>query len=273
MSKYSMTSSNQKITRLDSSVGGVAVLNRAFAILNAFGKSDCELTLAELAVRTGLYKSTILRLTQSLIQHRFLLRLHDGKFQIGPAPLALAAIYQRSVRLADVMLPAMRRLASLADEGASFYVPVDDKRMCLYRVDSRHAIKDHVREGDVLPLERGSGGRIITAFSGAGGKLNARIRQDCFYISTGERDAETFGISAPVFGINQILIGALTLAGPGFRMSESLLLKLRSPLLSAAANVTLALGGDANFLLAAANGLEQSPSKFVSQRKTKKVST
>ena len=233
-------------------IGGVAALDRAFAILAAFGPADRGLTLAALAARTGLYKSTILRLAQSLIQHHFLVRNADGRFQLGPAPLALGAIYQRSVTPAEVVLPAMRELAALADEGASFYIPVDDRRMCLHRIDSRHAIKDHVREGDMLPLERGSGGRILAAFSGATGAVYNRIRQEGFYISTGERDPETFGISAPVFGLGQVLAGAFTVAGPAFRMTEVRLMKLRAPLLDTAARTSLALGGDPAFLAAAA---------------------
>ena len=231
---------------------GVAALDRAFALLAAFGPADASLTLAELAARTGLYKSTILRLAQSLAHHRFLVRHDDGRFQVGPAPLALGALYQRSMRLADAVLPVMRELAALADDGASFYVRVDDRRMCLHRIDSRHAIKDHVREGDLLPLTRGSGGRVLAAYSGAPGHPYARIRRDGYYLSTGERDRETNGISAPVFGSGQRLLGALTLAGPGFRMSETRLMALRGPLLDAAARITLALGGDAGFLNAAA---------------------
>ena len=41
---------------------GVAALDRAIAILNAFTAADRSLSLAEIAARTGFYKSTILRL-------------------------------------------------------------------------------------------------------------------------------------------------------------------------------------------------------------------
>ncbi len=248
------TSSHRPVSDAETT-SGVAVLDRAFSLLNAFGPADASLTLAELAARTGLYKSTILRIAQSLAEHRFLIRHEDGRFQIGPAPLALGAIYQRSVRLADVVLPIMRELSQLADDGASFYIRVDDRRMCLHRVDSRHAIKDHVCEGDMLPLERGSGGRVLLAFSGDAGKPGAiadRIRQEGYFISTGDRDAETFGISAPVFGPGARLVGVLTVAGPGFRMTETKLMELRAPLLTAAAQTTLSLGGDASFLQSAA---------------------
>src|SRR5215469_5119465 len=67
--------------------GGVAAVDRALAILGAFRLEDGALTLAELAARTGIYKSTILRLAQSLIRARLLLRLDDGQYRIGPEAL------------------------------------------------------------------------------------------------------------------------------------------------------------------------------------------
>ena len=41
---------------------GVAAVDRALAILDAFTDQDQKLSLAELAKRTGLYKSTAIRL-------------------------------------------------------------------------------------------------------------------------------------------------------------------------------------------------------------------
>ncbi|MFP3617195.1 helix-turn-helix domain-containing protein, partial [Paraburkholderia sp. SIMBA_050] len=57
---------------------GVAVLDRAFAILHAFGPTDDRLSLAELSRRTGLYKSTILRLLAALEHGGFVRKLDDG---------------------------------------------------------------------------------------------------------------------------------------------------------------------------------------------------
>src|SRR4051812_1394406 len=57
--------------------GGVAAVDRALEILAAFEPTDNALTLAELAQRTRFYKSTILRISQSLIRHRYLQRLDD----------------------------------------------------------------------------------------------------------------------------------------------------------------------------------------------------
>jgi DNA-binding IclR family transcriptional regulator len=224
---------------------GVAAVDRALEILGAFEPSDQRLTLAELAKRTRFYKSTILRIAQSLLRLGYLQRFDDGCYQIGPTPLMLGAIYQRSLRLGDILLPLMRELADQTGESVSFYSRHGDVRVCLHRVDSQHAVRDHVREGDVLPLDRGSAGRILRAFGGAKGEPYETIRNEHCYASVGERDAETAGISVPVFGTGQLLLGALTLAGPRSRIDETFVANARAQLLRVAARATSALGGAA----------------------------
>ncbi len=243
--------SSDAVAGLSSSPDGVAALDRAFAILFAFRPDDKGLSLAELAGRTGLYKSTILRLIASLMHHGMLLRSDDGRYYVGPATLRLGALYQRSLQLADVVLPLMRRLRDESGESVSFYVRQKNLRVCLHRVDSTHAIRDHVREGDVLPLDRGSGGRVLTAFSGTRGELYERIRRDGYYMSSGERDTETAGISVPVFSAAQPLAGAFTLAGPRSRFDETLMIRMRQTMLEVAVEASETLGGDATPLHAA----------------------
>jgi DNA-binding IclR family transcriptional regulator len=227
---------------------GVAVIDRACAILFAFRPDDGSLTLAELAARTGLYKSTLLRLAGALIQHRLLLRLDDGRFQLGPATFMLGALYQRSLNLGDILVPLMRELAEISGESVSFYVRDEAVRVCLHRVDSTHAVRYHVREGDVLPLESGSGGLVLLAFGGAEGEVFQRIRDDFYCVSMGERDRETAGISMPVFGVRQTVRGVLTLAGPSSRIDLAFVARNIGALFDCAARATDALGGDARAL-------------------------
>ncbi|MGF6528266.1 DNA-binding IclR family transcriptional regulator [Variovorax sp. PvP013] len=69
------------------STSGVAVLDRAFALLGAFGVADARLTLTELSRRTGLYKSTVLRLLGALEHGGYIRKTTDGLYAIGPEPL------------------------------------------------------------------------------------------------------------------------------------------------------------------------------------------
>lgn len=240
-------------TALPASSDGVAALDRAIAILNAFTPQDRALTLAEIAVRTGLYKSTILRLMGSLIRGQLLERLPDGLYRIGSGAFRLGAIYQRSVAPADILLPIMRDLAEESGESVAFYAPAGNLRTCLYRIESKHPIRYHVREGDVLPLDVGSGGRVLAAFLGKSGEPYETIRRNCHYVSLGDRDPDTAGLSAPVFGPAATLIGAITLAGPRMRISETFVAQMKRPLLAASARATRAFGGEAAALERAAS--------------------
>jgi DNA-binding IclR family transcriptional regulator len=222
------------------SASGIDVLDRAVAILVAFRRDDLPLTLTELSVRTGLYKST-------------LLRLDDGRFRLGSATLNLSSHYESSLNLGDVLLPPMRELNAELGEAVSFHVREGDHRVCLYRIKSRFSIRAEVQQGDVQPLDRGAGGRVLLAFSGEEGEPYDSIRKTFCYASFGERDPETSGISAPVFGAQQRLVGALGIVGPTSRMSAAEMERYRPRLLVFAARATNLLGGDAAALVAAAN--------------------
>jgi DNA-binding IclR family transcriptional regulator len=239
-------------TIISGSGSGVDVLDRAFAILFAFRADDSPLTLAELSSRTGLYKSTLLRLAGALIHHRFLIRLDDGRYRLGSAPLTLGAVYQSSLNLGEVLLPLMRDLNRETGEAVSFHIREGNHRVCLYRINSSHTIRTEVRQGDVQSLEKGAGGKVILAFSGESGKQFDDIRAQYTYISYGERDPNVSGISAPVFGIDQHFFGALGIVGPINRLDRAALERLSPLLLQAAAQATELLGGNSEVLLAAA---------------------
>lgn len=250
-----MVDSPRKLGSRDRPSGdGVAALDRAISILGAFTPSDPSLSLAEIATRTGLYKSTILRICGSLLRGQLLERSDDGRYRIGQAAFRLGTLYQRSVVTADILLPIMRNLAELSWESVAFYVRSGEMRMCLYRIESKHPIRYTVREGDILPLAAGSGGKVLSAFSGSPGVEYDSIRAAFFCLSVGDRDPETSGISAPVFSAGGVISGAITLAGPRSRVDREFLRRMIPHLLEAAASATRAFGNDASDLEQAAQG-------------------
>lgn len=127
-------------------------------MLAAFRPGDDTLGLPELAERTRLYKSTVLRLLASLQHARMIQRLGDGRYQLGPAIARLHAIYTASFSLENVVMPELRALVAATQESAAFHVRQGDQRLCLYRVDSPLPVRDHIRAGELLPLDRGAGG-------------------------------------------------------------------------------------------------------------------
>ncbi len=197
---------------------GVAAVDRALAILAAFSPRDPALSLADLAARTGLYKSTILRLAQSLQRAGYLQRLENGPYRIGPGGLRLAMIYQQTHVAGDLLLPEMRALAERIDESVAFYVLEGDRRVCLYRVNADRPVAHQVRVGNSMPLPEAAAGRVLAAFAGWEGEPYDTIRRLGTWTSSGERDPEFASLAAAVFGPNRHLVGALTIGGPRSRI-------------------------------------------------------
>jgi DNA-binding IclR family transcriptional regulator len=208
--------------------GGAAAVDRALSLLAAFRAGDVSLTLAELSARTRLYKSTVLRLLASLEHARLLQRLDNGSYALGSEVARLSTVYSASFSLDRVVLPVLRQLVAATGESAAYHVRQGPARLCLYRVDSPHPIRDHIKAGDLLPLDRGTGGRLLSAFDpelGAAAtagdrKLLAGIRQRGYLAATGDRLAEVAGISAPVFRADGSIAAALTLTMPSHRYQE-----------------------------------------------------
>jgi DNA-binding IclR family transcriptional regulator len=219
---------------------GVASVERAIAIMRAFAPEDRGLELAQIADRSGLHKSTILRLLQTLLRHRFVVRSGDNRYALGPALLQLGAIYQANHDVADVLIPVMRGLAASTGESVTYYVPDGDMRVCAHRIESHHPLRYIVRLGDSLPLGVGSGGRVLAAL------------QRMWHAAFGERDPDVSGLAAPVFGRGNALVGTIIVAGPSVRVTQAFAKRMCRPLLEAAAEVTAGLGGDPDALLQAA---------------------
>lgn len=187
---------------------GVGAVDRALSILFAYRAGEGALSLAELSRRTGLYKSTLLRLMASLERAGMLLR--DGaapEWRLGPALVGLGLRAAAPEAMLEAALPPLlRRLAEETGESASFYIRQGGMRLCRFRIEGRHAVRDHLPPGSLLPLDRGAAGHVLR-----GADLT---------VSIGERDPELAAVAAPLRGRDGALLGALCLSGTATRFAE-----------------------------------------------------
>lgn len=218
---------NESLADENAAPGGVAAVDRALCLLGAFRDGDEGLSLADLAQRTRLYKSTISRLLASLEFAGWVIRLDSGRYAIGPAVARLHTLYARNFSLDQVVMPVLRALVTQTGESAAYHVRQGRERLCLYRVDSPHPVRDHARAGDVLPLGKGAGGRVLVAFDPELSEWErkdrvhyAKVRADGFEALAGDRSSEIAGISVPVFRKGGELAAALTLTMPVHRYDE-----------------------------------------------------
>ena len=221
---------------------GVDAVNRALSIVMCFTADDDRLTLTEIARRTGLYKSTALRLIESLELTGFLVRSDGRGYALGAELMRLGSLYARQFRLEDRVRPILLRLVAETGESASFYRREGNRRICLFRCDSPAPIRDHVREGDLLSLDKGAGGRVLADFSGRPGADVREKLRDLPFVSYGERDNETGSVAAPVFGLDDDMVGAISVSGPLSRFTPERVERARTALLKAAGDLSQTLG-------------------------------
>ncbi|SMF22024.1 transcriptional regulator, IclR family [Tistlia consotensis] len=193
----------------------VEAVERALALLECFDGGEESLSLAELARRSGLYKSTILRLAASLERFGYLVRRADGRYRLGPTLWRLGSLYRRSFDLAELIRPELKVLVEATGETASYYVREGDSRVCLYRHNSPKAIRHHLNEGQRLSLEGGAASKVLTTFWTPPEERPwaEQVRRDGYGVSLGERDPEIAAIAVPVFDRGGRLRGSLSISG------------------------------------------------------------
>lgn len=220
-------------------VTGVASADRVLTVLTAFKMGDTALELAELADRTGLIKSTIMRLMVSLENYGLITRLADGRYQLATEIMRLNTVYQDGLDLERHITPLLHTLTQETGETASFYVRHGAYRMCLYRVNSPHHLRLHLQPGDTRPMDGAAGAEALrTPYS-----LAAKMMKPIY--SVGATDPHASSMALPIFGPGENLIGALVLSGPASRLTAEQAQTLHPLFQRAAVQLTRSLGGDA----------------------------
>lgn len=225
------------------SAGGVVLVERTVRLLGCFTGKEASLSLTELSARAGLHKSTVLRVARALAQAGYLVQLADKTWRLGPAAGGLGAAYQQSFDLNNVVMPLLKTLAAKTGMTASFFVRESDTRSCVHRVEATDDSRPSVRPGTAFPLARGAPGRVILAFSGEAGAEYEAIRRKGFCLGMRERSTDDASVSAPVFGANWQIVGAISLSGTASLQTRSDLERLAAIVVEAAAQASRALGG------------------------------
>lgn len=217
---------------------------RALQILKSFDTNAKDMSLADICRRTGIVKSTTLRMLLSLAEEGMVTITPDRRYALGPELYRLGKRYADNVDFEDHIRPVMKDLVASTQECVSFFQRVGNKRMCLFREDSDQLLREHVAEGDTVSLDKGAAGRVLTHFTKHDALTPApgKTLESLPFVSIGERDAEIGGIAAPVFSNVAGLVGAMTISGPLTRLTPSRIAALQPLVYEAAARVSKALG-------------------------------
>jgi len=255
-------------------VGSVA---RATQLLDELGASETPLGVNELARRIGVNASTASRLLATLQDAGLVMRTGDGgPFRLG---LKLVTLSDRVLAGLDVRAlarPLLARLVAETGETATLSVPGDTEAITVDFVPSPSSVVSMARVGRPSVSHATAAGKVMLAFAGgeaASGRSVGRtgggagadslisftprtitnpaalaaeldvVRARGWAEAVGEREADLAALAAPSFGRHGELAAILGVQGPVSRLPVAARRSLREPLLVAAADLSLALGG------------------------------
>jgi DNA-binding IclR family transcriptional regulator len=143
------------------------VLERAFRVLQTLGAAERPLSLTSLSVRSGLPKSTVLRLTRTLVGLGALERCAEGWYTIGLGLWELATLAPRAEGIRAAALPFMRELHAAAGQHVVLAVLDRTDAVVIELLSARGAVRTAYRVGGRLPLHATAVGQCLLAHAPA----------------------------------------------------------------------------------------------------------
>lgn len=231
---------------------GVRSIQRALDILSLLSEEQPLIAVRDIVNATGLAKTTVIRIVQTLEQSGLLWATPSG-YMAGPGLWRWAHLARRSWELPPETQRLMKELAATERETVNVYVARDIVRVCIAQQESPQPLRHVVRVGDELPLWAGASAKVLLrnaspslleriARSSPGGpghvdQMRAWIEeatQQGYAVSHGERETGLSAVAVPLMGRSGTVVAALTLSGPTVRFTDERVVTFADALLSAA---------------------------------------
>ncbi|KUZ38073.1 IclR family transcriptional regulator [Burkholderia territorii] len=240
-------------------------VQRILAIFESFSTERSSLSLQEIADRIDLPKSTTFRIVQSLERAGYLVRLEDNQYCLSFRFTRLAGLVRSTLTIREIARPFLLDLAEQTKETVSIHTVNGGNRVCIDAVSTATApLRAVVQAGEQIPLLAGSASKVLMAYlpkteltpivtsAARARKMTkadlleelARVREQGYAVSHGERLLGISAISAPIKDFNEEVHYCLSVGAPTVRMQmhEKEFIKLA---VTAAADISRQYGGKA----------------------------
>lgn len=219
-----------------SGADGVRSIQRALDVLALFDEHHPTRTLRDVVERTGLPKTTAVRVLATLESRGLVARVAETTYTCGPALLRWVRLADRLWQVAPEARAAMRALVERCGETVNLYVRQGVERVSIAQEEGTATVRSVVAVGEPMPLGRGATAKVL--LSGAPDELVATlaasdhdldaaalarqvasIRETGYAVSHGERELGASAVAAPVHGEDGRVIAALSVSGPTSRFT------------------------------------------------------
>jgi IclR family acetate operon transcriptional repressor len=262
---------------MDSQRNQSYALRHALAIIDALAVSrDGQgASLRELVQRTGLNKSTILRLMAPLLEKRIATKDPEtGAYRLGWHVLEWAEAYLSGAELGRLAAPHLRSLVDSTGETAFLVVYDDGDVVYVSKIESPNKIRMSSNIGTRTPAYSTANGKAILAFlpdseverviarglrpvtpytvtdADALRAQLAAVRRRRYAFDDRENVIDARCVGAPIFDFHGQVVGGISLAGPAYRMEVDRIDELGHLVVDAADRISAELGAPTRFLAA-----------------------
>ncbi|MBZ5739479.1 IclR family transcriptional regulator [Nocardioides mangrovi] len=212
-----------------------SVTGKVLALLGAFDAAHRELTLSELARRSGLHLSTAQRRAAELVAAGALERGDDGRYRVGLWLWEVGSLAPRSSSLREVALPYLEDLYVVTRENVQLAVRDGTEVVFVERIAGRSAVPVLTRVGGRFALHATGVGLVLLAHAPtevldevvASGltryadrtitdpeqlrRVLATVRRDGYAVSPGAVTDDAVSVAAPVVGHEGRVVAAISL--------------------------------------------------------------
>jgi IclR family transcriptional regulator, acetate operon repressor len=217
---------------------GTVAAGRVADVLLAVATSDGDVGVTELARSLDISKAVTYRILRSRATRGLVVSRPQGTYGFGPAAAVLGARALQDLDLRASALPFLRRLQEETGETTTISALVGTSRVYLDQVVSLNEVKMSVDLGRGYPLYAGSTGKSILAVAPSDLRKQVlsrplvaitdatisnretlereleRVTAEGVAASRGERQAGAGSVAAPVFAMQNLVVGAISVCGP-----------------------------------------------------------
>jgi len=225
---------------------------------------DGPVTLAELADKLRLTRSTAHRLATALIDRRYLTFVPRLGYQLGPKLLELGFLAQRQTDIVQVARPYLEQLATSTGDTVHFGVLDGDRALYLDKIPGRRRVEISSRIGDRHPLTSTGLGKALLLDDGPErwrkifshdqatgsppGDYAQWLERMIHYVKAGhsfdleENEDLIRCVAAPIRGASGAIQAAISVSSAAQYMADDRMQALSSEVRATATSISRALG-------------------------------
>jgi DNA-binding IclR family transcriptional regulator len=204
-------------------IPGAQTLQRALKLLNHFTLDHAEWSVTDLAMETGLNRTTVYRLLSDLETLDMLHRdPQSQEFRLGSTPMALQQTYLTGQTWYLPGLSGLEQLVALFGQTATLEVPSRTGMLIVAICVDRPLRQGHLSRGSLRPWNSSAGALALSAIyerlgfdqAGIDGAQAQAIRSRGYAVRASGRTPDSMSIAAAVPGQHPCCPVAICLSGP-----------------------------------------------------------